>query len=339
MISGSRSDDPFAPLFQSSQDFLKSTRNIFQKFLRRMRRQRRFGVRQSGRRQKIRTLASGRAIRVVHYRAGDTILSPYHTFLRSVQNGNYDLKTRCFTIGESDLSGWVCHNLISLTLILAVDLSRSTFAFKGILSSILKSLREYFHRNNDRIGLIALQGSQARILNHPTRNSRVVVKNLVSMKIQGMTPLADGLMKSIDMARLERQRNPGSRSIIILLSDCFPEPITHKFSDIFDEPAYRAAQQAAAFCRFQRVTLLIVAPAGASRETRPLTPGERLALQMAKASRGRLIKLETSQNIVTNRDALVSSHEQVSQILAAIETAFQLPSSSGIRHEQKFTGR
>ena len=258
-------------------------------------------------------MTTGRYTRVVKYEPGQTKLAIKNTLLHAAMSGNYDLKARRFKISNDNIRGWTRREYESLTLILLVDVSKSTWAFIKVFKEILSSLTEYFHKHNDRVGLISLQGIQAKIFSHPTHNFRVVARGLSRLKFHGETPLADGLYTSLNMARLEKSKNPGSRSIVILLSDCYPEPLTIGVSNVFDDPAYRNALTAAAQYNKEQIMLLVINPAFIENEAE--LPGEILSESIARLSGGRLIKLHREKE---RRHANLSSQE-IEIIIKGIE--------------------
>ncbi|MBN1550832.1 VWA domain-containing protein, partial [bacterium] len=309
-------------LFESTQELFQSTRSKLIGLFKRWRKYQRPVYRQSRRRHIISTRSTGRNVRIVSYEAGRNILAPFATLLKSVFDGHYSIKTSKFHIADHDMKGWERCEKECLTLIFAVDISRSTYPFKSILAEILKSLRDYFNKNSDRIGLISIKGNQAKVLNHPTRNHRTIVKNLADMKIEGKTPLSDGLRKSLDMAILEKSRNPGSRSIVILFSDCYPEPLTHEYDDVMDEPSYKAAVKTASLFRDRKVKLVIVNPGYNPQKTTDFTPGERLAQKMTQVSDGKLIGLRTITHSFQQKEYLQHSTRDLRTIVSCIEEVF-----------------
>jgi len=285
---------PLEQLFPSFNSLYKTAKLSFYNFLRNIRKAKVGMARGSRRRGAVSTLTTGRNTRTVQYAEGKSKLAPLKTIINSITNGHYNLKTNKFNITNSDMLGWTLQEYESLTLILLVDVSKSTWPFIKTFKEILRSLTGYFSKHNDRVGLISLQGLQAKTYSHPTHNFRVVARGLTRLKFHGETPIADGLYKSLNMARLERSKNPGSKSIVILLSDCYPEPITPGCINIIDDPAYRNSITAAAQYKKAKTLLLIINPAVDSVEAK--LPGEMLAKSMAEASGGRLINLYRSRD-------------------------------------------
>ncbi len=157
--------------------------------------------------------------------------------------------------------------------------------FVKVFTELLKNLTGYFKRSNDRVGLVSIQGKQAQIINNPTHNFRVILRHLSELAVDGETPIADGLRKGLEMCRLERFRKPGSRNIVLAISDFYPEPLTHKFKDVFDEPAYKDAIQTASQYRRHKTLLFVLNPCFRSEEG--TLPGEKLCKLLAKVSGGR----------------------------------------------------
>lgn len=276
-------------LFSSFESLYKSTKSSFLKFIKSIRRTQAVSARGSRRRGAVSSLTTGRNIRIVRFSKESSKLAPVQTIISSVLKGNYDLEKRALAITDDDLLGWRRSEYESLTLILVVDVSKSTRPFIKVFQEILRSMTGYFHQHNDRVGLISLQGLQAQIFNHPTHNFRVVARGLTKLKFHGETPLADGLFKAYNMAKLEKAKNPGSRSIVILLSDCYPEPTTPEYENKLEDPVYRNAVNVAAYYKKRRITLLVINPAFQSEEGN--LPGEILSKRIVEASGGKLIKL------------------------------------------------
>lgn len=312
-----------APLFESRRDLTGRFKAGLSRFLRKFAVKKSRSFRGGTKRKSVLSERAGRDIRVVPYRAGEHSLAPLPTLLRAAAGGGYDLRTRRFAVHGADLAGWEKLQRQSLALVLVVDVSHSTHPFVRSMAEIIDSLTGYFRTHHDRVGLIALAGPQARIINHPTQNYRVVTKGLLALKVHGQTPLADGLQKALAMIRLEKFRKPGAASLVILLSDCYPEPLTHAHPDIFDEPAYRESLRAARLYRSGRVSLLVVNPTFRHREGEQLYPGERLSAAIAEEAGGRLIKLFPSESTIRfdGEGYAPPSAREIGQIISGIEDA------------------
>lgn len=74
----------------------------------------------------------------------------------------------------------------------------------------------YLHR--DKVALISFRGSQADVLLAPTRSVELAKRLVDAMPTGGATPLAAGLLKALDLARLARVQGM-SRAVILLMTD------------------------------------------------------------------------------------------------------------------------
>lgn len=262
-------------------------------------------------------MTTGRNIRVLKYQKDKNRLAPLHTILHSMLHGGYDIQSKKFTITEQDLVGWHRKEFESLTLILVVDVSKSTWPLIHVFKEILSSLTTYFTRHNDRIGLISLQGTQAKIFNHPTHNIRVVARGLGNLRFHGLTPLADGLLKALQMAKTEQNKNTGSQSVVILLSDCYPEPVAKGCADLFEDNAYKKSIAASMLFKKEKITLLVINPMFEAEQAK--YPGEILSETIAKTGSGKLIKLIRPQG----KQDLPPSKDELHAILHDIESSLK----------------
>jgi Mg-chelatase subunit ChlD len=307
------------PLFNRRLTPFQKMRAYFSRLLSRLGRPRTRLAKGAPKRRSVISERAGRNIRIVLFKKGENSLAPLATVINALHNGKYDWAEKRIHIAESDFVGWERLVRESLTLVLVVDLSRSTFPFLNLFAEIINSLTGFFRLHQDRIGLISLQGSQAQIMNHPTHNYRVVTKNLLQLRIHGETPLADGLFKALAMVQLEKYRKPGTRNLVILISDCYPEPITGDHPDLMEEPAYREAIRAAAVYRQTQVSLLVINPALKKATDKEIYPGERLADALVRESRGRIIRLYRTEPAPSRTAYDPPSRAELHQILTGIE--------------------
>ncbi|MGC9367763.1 MAG: vWA domain-containing protein [bacterium] len=215
----------------------------------------------------------------------------------------------------------------SLTLILLVDTSNSVLLFAKSFSVIISSLTSFFHHHKDRIGMIVLQGNQAQIVNHPTHNIRVIIRGLKSLKIKGATPLADGIFKALSTAKISNKKNPGSKSLVVLISDCYPEPLSGNFSDLFEEPAYQNTLLAAGMYKKDKIPLLLINPNFYHENQENYFPGEKLSKKITDLSGGKLIKLFKYKETSTSHTYLAKENvnltkQDISEIINGIQNYF-----------------
>ena len=186
----------------------------------------------------------------------------------------------------SDLRVWVRHGRSSVTLVLITDASFSTYHFLPAVSKALSIVYRDAYRNRDRLGLIAFQKNSARIMNHPTNNLRVTLGNLTRLSPSGLTPLADGLKKALEVFKHERRRSPNFIPFAVLISDCFPEPLTHKYTDLLEEPAYQETLRISKDFRREKIPILVINPAHGKSKSGRLFGGSKLGMKIAHISNG-----------------------------------------------------
>ena len=189
-------------------------------------------------------------------------------------------------LDPSDLRIWVRHGRSSVSMVLITDASFSTYHFLPAVSKALSLVYRDAYRNRDRLGLIAFQKNSARIMNHPTNNLRVTLGNLTRLSPSGFTPLADGLKKALEVFKQERRRSPSFIPFAVLISDCFPEPITHKYADLLEEPAYQETLKISKDFRRRKIPILVINPAHGKAKSGALFGGSKLGMRIARISNG-----------------------------------------------------
>jgi magnesium chelatase subunit D len=109
----------------------------------------------------------------------------------------------------------------SYSIIFCVDASGSMGAnarmeaVKGAIFSILQG--SYVRR--DKVSLIVFRQERAEIVLSPTRSIDLAYKVLKDIPTGGTTPLALGLLKAVDVAKEENQKDTGYIPLIILITD------------------------------------------------------------------------------------------------------------------------
>jgi Mg-chelatase subunit ChlD len=186
----------------------------------------------------------------------------------------------------SDLQIWIRRGRSAVTLVLITDASFSTYHFLPAVSKALSIVYRDAYRNRDRLGLIAFQKNSARIMNHPTNNLRVVLGNLGRLTPSGFTPLPDGLKKTLEIFKQEKRRSSNFIPYAVLISDCFPEPLTHKYADLLEEPAYVETLKLSQDFRREKIPIVVINPAHGKAKSGELFGGSKLGMRIAQLSNG-----------------------------------------------------
>jgi len=190
-------------------------------------------------------------------------------------------------IESGDLRSWFRQYRAPMTVVLVVDVSSSTANFIPAVANALALVYRDAYRKKDKLGLIAFKENYAVIHNHPTNNFRSVLGNLTRLTPSGFTPLAKGLEKCLWMLREERKRNREMIGSAVLVSDCHPEPLTHQYEDLMDEPAYRETLRIAQRFVREKIPLVVINPSHGVLKGGKLRPGAMLGMKLAKATGGR----------------------------------------------------
>ena len=97
----------------------------------------------------------------------------------------------------------------------SMDSSAQLAAAKGAVLSLLTSA--YIRR--DRVGLISFRDETARVLLPPTSSIHLARERLKDLRAGGATPLAAGLLAAWKLIRGEKLKEPGRKTVLVLLSD------------------------------------------------------------------------------------------------------------------------
>jgi magnesium chelatase subunit D len=85
---------------------------------------------------------------------------------------------------------------------------------KGAITRLLGEA--YLHR--DKVALISFRGAQADVLLAPTRSVELARRLVDAMPTGGATPIAAGLIKALELARLARLQGM-RRAVVLLMTD------------------------------------------------------------------------------------------------------------------------
>lgn len=92
--------------------------------------------------------------------------------------------------------------------------SRVDAAKKAVLSLVASPPAD-----RDLVSLVAVRGNSAAIVLPPTRDHAAAVRKLRNVPSGGKTPLPDGLVKALTIARAEIRRDPDLHPLIVVISE------------------------------------------------------------------------------------------------------------------------
>ncbi len=106
-----------------------------------------------------------------------------------------------------------------MTMIFVVDLSGSMLLNIDAIKEALLKLHGDAYRYRDRVGIVALKGVNALVIQHPVTNLRVVANKLLKLRISGFTPLAAGMMKAMQVLEEAKRRDPSTVPVMVIVTD------------------------------------------------------------------------------------------------------------------------
>ncbi|MEV7397687.1 magnesium chelatase subunit D family protein [Aeromicrobium sp. NPDC092404] len=106
-------------------------------------------------------------------------------------------------------------------ILFCVDASGSMAARKRmeqVKTAILSLLVDAYQRR-DKVGLITFRADGAELALPPTGSIDIAASRLAELPAGGRTPLAEALLKTADVLRLERVRDPRRRPLLVVITD------------------------------------------------------------------------------------------------------------------------
>jgi len=104
-------------------------------------------------------------------------------------------------------------------MIFVVDLSGSMLLNLEAVKEALLKLHGNAYRFRDKVGIVALKGTSAVVVQHPITNLRVVANKLLNLRISGYTPLAAGMLKAWEILKEAKRRDSSTVPVMVLITD------------------------------------------------------------------------------------------------------------------------
>jgi magnesium chelatase subunit D len=198
-------------------------------------------------------------------------------------------------VEREDLQRKVRKRRVGASIVFCVDASGSMGAstrMEATKAAVLDLLVDAYQRR-DRVGLVSFRGDAAELLLSPTGSVELAQLKLRELATGGATPLAHGILKSLEVLEAEVRRNDTTVPWLVLLTD--GRANVGLDGGLGSEDARMAATKA----RGGRVNVIVIdtdgtASATAAREIARLTGGDYVRLPrvdggaLVTAVRGRL---------------------------------------------------
>lgn len=169
---------------------------------------------------------------------------------------------------------------------LAVDGSRSSQEYLRDMGTMLDGLFNRVFDQSSRVGLSVIKNGRSVILFPPVRNRLRVFGRISELQPRGTSPLDELL--ALSAAELRRiAKSNAEKTFIILISDCYPEPVP--VGDIWNCDIYQRVRKQAIHLGKQGVPVLVVDPVQANPQYVESSPGRRLGRFIAHVTGGNLV--------------------------------------------------
>ena len=206
----------------------------------------------------------GRIIRFSKERSGNISITP--TIFNAIQNGNYSLKDRKFNIQTKNFLYPKYEENVIYNIMLVLDTSKSISWVIPHIEKLISYISSNVSNARDKLGLITFNKDLAQIYHYPTLNVKQVIGTINEMEAKGKTPLGEGLNLALQVFSKERYKLPGMKNLLILISDCFPEPLEGGHKDLLEEPSYKLVLSASEKIRDEKLGFIIINPAAKDEE-------------------------------------------------------------------------
>lgn len=211
------------------------------------------------------------------------------TLMNALKTGGYNLENRRFILKKQHYQYPVYMQEEDFNIMLVLDSSYSTKWVIPHIEKFVKMITNNVSQARDKLGLITFNNDTAQIYHYPTLNVKQVIGTINSLEVSGLTPLAEGLNLAKQTLQREQYNLPGTKNIILLISDCFPEPVKGGFEDLLDEPCYLEAFKAAETISDSKLSLMIINPA--VEEGKNKNWGQKLAEKIETETKTKYLEL------------------------------------------------
>jgi magnesium chelatase subunit D len=106
-------------------------------------------------------------------------------------------------------------------VLLAVDASGSMAArrrLREVKTAVLSLLLDAYQRR-DKVGVVTFRGRDAEVVLPPTSSVEAAAARLRDLRAGGRTPLAEGLLTSAEVLRVEALKDAGRRPLLVVVTD------------------------------------------------------------------------------------------------------------------------
>jgi Mg-chelatase subunit ChlD len=254
-------------------------------------------------RKNILSSDKGRIIRYSKEQSGNIAITP--TIFNAIQNGNYSLKKRKFNIQTKNFLYPKYEENVIYNIMLVLDTSKSISWVIPHIEKFISNITSNVSNSRDKLGLITFNDDIAQIFHFPTLNVKQVIGSINEIEAKGQTPLGEGLNLAVNVFSKDQYKIPGMKNLIILISDCFPEPLEGGHKDLLDEPSYKLVISAAEKIKCERIGFIIINPA--AKDKVEVNWGKKLVKKITDIINAKYVEVNpsTKYNLLKGETAFV----------------------------------
>lgn len=267
----------------------------------------------------------------IHHAAGPVVtwsatqydnaqLAIYQTVKAAISDGAFSRKPFEIRVADRHFRYPVYQFKQSFNIMLVLDISNSVRWILKYIEKIISMLTAQASAAKDKLGLIIFQEDRARIMHYPTINVRHVIGTINTLAPKGKTPLAEGLKMALQTLEHSRFQVTGMSNAIVLLSDCFPEPITGEYEDQLEEPACQDILKVCDRIAAAKIKFLIINPSISGIKGYQKHLGYRLGKLAAERADGNFLNLmaDIKRTSDPNDRDYVFSEQMMNQFMRGI---------------------
>lgn len=208
------------------------------------------------------------------------VAAPFQQRRRAYTDQNLALQ-----IEPWDLRQKVRESKVGNLVVFIVDASGSMEAQQRMVATkgaVISLLMDAYQRR-DRVAMVAFRGTSSEVVLPPTGSAKLAQNRLDSLPTGGRTPLADALLEARKIIWQQKQRDPDTPPLLVVVSDC-----RANFSSIGGDPFEDALRICEAF-REEKVQSIVLDPAprsnrfGLVQKVADALGGEYIPLQELRA--------------------------------------------------------
>ncbi len=241
----------------------------------------------------------------------DRKVNVYQSIKAAITDGSFVRDPLHISIDDRHLRYPVYQSKQSLNTMLVLDISNSIKWILKFIEKVISALTIQARASKDKLGLIVFNNDRAQIMHYPTINIKHVIGTINTLQPKGKSPLAEGVKIALQALEHSRFQVVGMTNAIVLLSDCFPEPLSGEYADQMDEPVCQELLHVCDKIAETGIKFLVLNPCIGKSKNYDKLLGYRLGTLAAERANGKHLNLEANMYTMPfaqHNDYEITSH-------------------------------